>query len=329
MRLIQYLDEQGARRVAADLGEGFRVVRDASTSYDLAQQAMRAGQGLKARVLAHGLGEAIDYDAIVRQRRLLLPFEHPDKHRTTIAITGLTHLGSATSRDAMHKTLAAGSLTDTMAMFKLGLEGGKPAGAEPGVQSEWAYKGNGLWAVAPGQAFDMPAYGDDVGDEAEVVGIYMIGEDGEVWRIGFALGTELTDHVMERKNYLYLAHSKLRQCSYGPELLVDDLPAHIAGRTSVRRAGQVLWEAEFLTGEDNMTHSIANLEYHHFKYAGFREPGDVHVYFYGASEFSFASGHRLQAGDELVVEAAPFGRALVNTLDAPAAEAAPAVKPLY
>ena len=35
----------------------------------------------------------------------------------------------------------------------------------------------------------------------------------------------------------------------------------------------VLWEKPVLSGEDNMSHTIANLEYHHFKYALFRQPG--------------------------------------------------------
>ena len=32
-------------------------------------------------------------------------------------------------------------------------------------------------------------------------------------RIGFSLGNEFSDHETEQINYLYLAHSKLRNCS--------------------------------------------------------------------------------------------------------------------
>ena len=39
-----------------------------------------------------------------------------------------------------------------------------------------------------------------------------------------------------------------------------------------------------------MSHTIANLEAHHFKYAPFRRPGDVHVHFFGADAFSFGAG---------------------------------------
>ena len=50
--------------------------------------------------------------------------------------TGLTHLGSAATRDAMHAKANAAeeTLTDSMRMFRMGLEGGKPAtlpGAQP------------------------------------------------------------------------------------------------------------------------------------------------------------------------------------------------------
>ncbi len=57
---------------------------------------------------------------------------------------------------------------------------------------------------------------------------------------------------MERQNYLYLAHSKLRECSMGPELLVGDIPSKISGRVRVLREGKELWAGTFLTGEDNM-----------------------------------------------------------------------------
>ena len=55
----------------------------------------------------------------------------------------------------------------------------------------------------------------------------MISDDGVPFRVGYALGNEFSDHIMERQNYLYLAHSKLRNCSFGPELLIGDLPGNV------------------------------------------------------------------------------------------------------
>jgi hypothetical protein len=240
--------------------------------------------------------------------------DHPEPSRCTIGVTGLTHWGSAKSRDAMHAKLQASELSDSMKMFKLGVEQGKPAPGTVGVQSEWVWKGDGTWIVRPEQALDFPAFAHDAGDEAEVVGLYVIGDNGEVLRVGFALGNEYSDHVMEQQNYLYLCHSKLRQCSIGPELLIGDLPAHVQGTVRIQRGSHTVWSSEFLSGEDNMVHTVANLEQHHFKYPQFRRPGDVHVYFLGASVLSFADGVRLEPGDVMEISAPAFGRPLRNAV---------------
>ena len=158
-------------------------------------------------------------------------------------------------------------------MFKMGLEGGKPAKGKAGVQPEWFYKGDGRWLIGPGDTLERPAYALDGGEEPEVAGIYMIDDKGKPWRLGYALGNEYSDHVMERQNYLYLAHSKLRQSAIGPELRLGPLPAHVDGMSRIYRKGEMIWEKPFLTGEANMSHTLANLEFHHFKYEPFRQPG--------------------------------------------------------
>ena len=139
-------------------------------------------------------------------------------------------------------------------------------------------------------------------------------------RLGFALGNEFSDHVTERQNYLYLAHSKLRPSSFGPELLVGDLPADVRGASRIRRGKEIVWEKPFVSGEHNMSHSIANLEAHHFKYALFRQPGDVHVHFFGTATLSFADGFRAEKGDVFEIEAEPFGLPLRNRLTMAKAE---------
>ncbi|MCY1540182.1 hypothetical protein D9M68_758060 [compost metagenome] len=140
----------------------------------------------------------------------------------------------------------------------------------------------------------------------------MIDQNGQPRRLGFALANEFSDHVTERVNYLYLAHSKLRACAFGPELLVGDLPTHIEGKSRIWRDGKLLWEKPFLSGEDNMSHAIANLEYHHFKYELFRKPGDVHVHMFGTATLSFADGIKTQPDDVFEIEASPFGVPLRN-----------------
>src|SRR5690606_26404675 len=109
------------------------------------------------------------------------PVDHPDPAHLLVTGTGLTHLGSAATRDAMHKSAAAepsAPLTDSMKMFAMGLEGGKPAAGETGVQPEWFYKGNGHAVVAPGRPLPSPAFAADAGEEPEIAGIYVVAPDG-------------------------------------------------------------------------------------------------------------------------------------------------------
>ena len=76
-----------------------------------------------------------------------------------------------------------------------------------------------------------------------------------------------------------------------------------------------------------MSHTIANLEHHHFKYDIFRQPGDAHVHFFGTATLSFADGIKTAPGDVFQIEAAPFGLPLTNPLAfAPATAGAVAVQ---
>ncbi|HEX4986373.1 MAG TPA: AraD1 family protein [Burkholderiales bacterium] len=317
MRLVQFTDRSGARRVAAsEDGKTLRILNGVARTYDLALAAAREGASLQA-LAAKKIGkETASYDEVVAEKRLLPPLDHPDAHHCLITGTGLSHLGSAAARDSMHAKLQKdeAELTDSMKMFKWGMEGGKPAKGGIGTAPEWFYKGDGRCVVPPEQPLELPAYALDGGEEVEVVGLYVIGDKGEVLRAGFALGNEYADHVMERQNYLYLAHSKLRQCSFGPELLVGALPESVNGRARLMRDGKEIWAEDWLSGESNMCHAIANLEHHHFKYRDFRHPGDVHVHFFGAATGSFTKKIQTKVGDVFEIEAAAFGRPLRNPL---------------
>jgi hypothetical protein len=318
MRLVQFLDSARAHTVGvvSDDGRSLRVVGGTHRVYDLAREAIHR-KGSIADVAKEWLTrESVSYDEVIAQGRLLPPLDHADSARCLITGTGLSHLGSAAARDAMHVKLKQeeAQLTDSMKMFKWGVEGGKPKSGEIGVQPEWFYKGDGRCVVAPGQPLELPAFALDGGEEVEVVGLYVIGDAGDVYRVGFALGNEYADHVMERQNYLYLAHSKLRQCSYGPELLLGSLPVSVSGTARLLRDGKEVWSDTWLSGEDNMAHSLANLEQHHFKYHDFRRPGDVHVHFFGAATGSFTKNVKTQLGDVFEISAPAFGRPLRNAM---------------
>lgn len=317
MHLIQFFDDKGARAVGATRNGETRRVNGVASVYELALAALNSADGLGREVDRHGLGEGVDKAALLAEGRLLAPIDHPDAAHLHVTGTGLTHLGSAATRDAMHKSndeKPAAELTDSMKMFRMGLENGKPAAGERGVQPEWFYKGNGHIVANPGHPIPSPAFALDAGEEPEIAGIYVIDSHGNPRRLGFALANEFSDHVTERINYLYLAHSKLRACSFGPELRVGDLPPHIEGMSRILRDGQLLWEKPFLSGEDNMSHTIANLEYHHFKYELFRQPGDVHVHMFGTATLSFADGIATRADDIFEIEESQFGLKLRNPI---------------
>ncbi|HUH41144.1 MAG TPA: AraD1 family protein, partial [Castellaniella sp.] len=286
------------------------------TTHALAMSAIRAGRTLAQEISQRKTIVAQEtYAVLLSEMRVLVPLDHEDPARCLISGTGLTHLGSASTRDKMHTHQSdVETMTDTMRMFRWGIEGGRPAPGSAGVQPEWFYKGDGSILVSPGHPIPSPEFAEDAGEEPEIVGMYVIGDDGKPYRLGFAIGNEFSDHVMERRNYLYLAHSKLRYCSFGPELRVGVMPDHIEGVSRILRDGQTVWEKPFLSGESNMSHTLENLEYHHFKYAQFLRPGMVHLHFFGTATLSFADGVRTQPGDVFEIHAPDFGAQLRNPI---------------
>lgn len=315
LKIIQFLDKEDNIRVGKVDAERIQVLDNFTSTFELVLKSFESEISLPRLIEKSCKEEWMDYNSLIEDKRLLLPLHHPDPYHTWITGTGLTHLGSAASRDAMHQKLAntgTESMTDSMRMFQMGLENGKMVDERPAAQPEWFYKGNGLSAVPTGHALKSPSFAMDGGEEPEIVGIYVNDQKGKPFRVGFALGNEFSDHKMEKVNYLYLAHSKLRPCSYGPELLIGDLPEDIKGKCRIIRNGNAIWTKDFLTGEKNMSHNLANLEYHHFKYPLFRQPADVHVHYFGTSVLSFADGIEVQEGDSFEIEVEEFGKPLVN-----------------
>lgn len=321
MRLMQHRSPDGRRQVIVADEAGAHVLSGTTDIRSLAWQAIEAGRSLAEVVAACGRGGAVDPAAELAAGRLAAPIAHPDPAHCHLTGTGLTHLGSAEGRDAMHEAASqAEHQTDSMRIFLEGLEGGKPLPREIGSQPEWFYKGNGSHLVGPGAPLPMPAFAQDGGEEPELAGIYLIGPDGTPWRLGICLANEFSDHVTERHNYLWLAHSKLRRATLGAELLIGAPPVDVRGTSRIVRGDEVVWEKPFLSGEANMSHAIANLEHHHFKYDLFRQPGDVHVHFFGTATLSFADGVATRLGDMFEIEAAPFTLPLCNRLERAAAE---------
>jgi hypothetical protein len=320
------------RRVALVEEERLRFLAGIASVYELAQAALAAGRTLTALVAERTAGDGVDYEAVYRGEspwRLLPPIDHPaEPTRCLVSGTGLTHLGSARDRQAMHST-AQEELTDSMRMFRWGLEGGRPEPGRIGIAPEWFYKGTGTNLRAHGEPLLVPSYAEDGGEEAEVAGVYLVGAEGRPRRLGMAVGNEFSDHRFERKNYLNLAGSKLRTCALGPELVMDPVFDSVPGRVALERAGRELWSKEIRTGEREMCHSLQNIEHHHFKFEAHRRPGDLHVHFFGASTLSFGDGVELADGDVMEIRFEGFGRPLRNPVSVSrAADSLVTVQPL-
>jgi hypothetical protein len=319
MHLAQLHHPRHGRRVALVEGDALWPVEGFPTAYELTRAALAARVPLMGFAAGQKRGEPLPYGDIHAGRSewsLLAPFDHPaEPARCHVTGTGLTHINSAKQRDAMHVKAGEAStpITDSMKIFQWGIDGGKPADAtRPGVQPEWFYKGNGHILRAHGQPLDVPDFADDGGEEAEIAGVYLIDTEGNPRRVGMCAGNEFSDHQMERKNYLYLAPSKLRTASLGPELWIDFEFSDVKGHARVERGAQTLWERDLASGEANMSHTLANLEHHHFKYPQHRVPGDVHIHFWGADAFSFGGGVTLRDGDVMSVQWKGYGKPLRN-----------------
>lgn len=281
--------------------------------YELAIESIESGAGIARLIDA---GQRIAYDAVYEGRsewKLLPAFDHPgEPARCLVSGTGLTHRKSAENRQAMHAETAV--VTDSMRMYQWGVEGGTPPPGQIGTAPEWFYKGTGCILRAHNEPLDVPPYAEDGGEEPELAGAYIITRDGRPVRIGILQGNEFSDHKTERRNYLYLAPSKLRTCSIGPEIVLDADFSAATGSVSIERGGATIWQKSLASGEANMCHSLANIEHHHFKFDEHRRPGDAHVHFFGADAFSFGEGVELQHGDVMQVAFEGFGRPLRNPL---------------
>ena len=283
MRLVQLQHVKGRRRIAF-VSEPYLIFLETySSMYELARSVLSSEVSFERLVTDSISDEKILYDEAYYARsewRLLPSFDHPyDVQHCILSGTGLTHKASAENRQAMHKEGKGEPLTDSMKMYQMGIDGGKPPKGNIGVQPEWFYKGNGSLLRGHGEFLEVPAFGHDGGEEAEIAGVYIIDEKGKPWRIGFTVANEFSDHVMERKNYLYLAPSKIRTCSIGPELVVRSDFRSIQGRVSLSREGIEYWTNDIYSGADYMVHSLENLEYHHFKYDNHRISGQAHIHF--------------------------------------------------
>ena len=328
MKLIQFeLPEKGRRVGLINENEIFDLtsINTAWTYiYYLFLEARRNGKTIAAHLEDFSLSnaETLSYDRLLTSHSgdpdgwILPVLDHPSVGRCLISGTGLTHLGSMEQRAQMHTDVAEKTeeqKTDSQKIFEMGLQGGKPSPGRRGVQPEWFYKGNGSILRGHNDFLDIPDFTDDGGEEPEIVGCYIIDDDGIPCRIGFTIGNEWADHRMERVNYLWLAPSKMRNCAVGPELVTDEKFQNIQGHCRITRGDEeIYYSGQLLTGENHMSHSLSNLEDHHFKYPHFRVPGDVHLHFFGTMKLSFPNRPSFQSEDKIEINFSSMGAPLIN-----------------
>jgi hypothetical protein len=315
MRLVQIENPSYGRRVALVDDSTLRLLGTHRSIYAFAVAAIETGRRLPELILSDVSDVAFDYDEVYALKSdwsFLPSFDHPyEPARCLVSGTGLTHLASAANRDAMH---AAATITDSMRMYQLGVDRGRPAHGEVGAAPEWFYKGTGRILRGHGAALTVDGFAEDGGEEPELAAVYVIDPDGSPRRVGMTPANEFSDHQIEKQNYLYLAHSKLRTCAIGPELILDADFSLVNGSVTIERSGALLWTKEISTGDQRMCHSLANIEHHHFKYEPHRRPGDAHVHFLGAGAFSFGEGVKLEHSDEMVISWSGYGRPLRNRI---------------
>src|SRR5437762_1604687 len=128
LRLVQLIHETDGRRVAVVEEPWLRPLAKWRSTYDLAQDAIRAGSKIADVVAADTFLAPLEYDAVYAGRspwKLLPPIDHPQEPgRCLVTGTGLTHKASAENRNAMHvdtgqpaaASTASEKLTDSMKM---------------------------------------------------------------------------------------------------------------------------------------------------------------------------------------------------------------------
>jgi len=293
------------------------VIPEAKSVYELFFTALSQNLTIKGFLKKHqsklNFANNYVYKQLLRSGHMLPSFNHPDPMRCFVTGTGLTHLGSTQARDEMHKK-DKGIKTDSQKMFDMGVEGGKPPKGQIGVQPEWFYKGNGTILRSHGQFLTIPYFTEDGGEEPEISVCYITTPNREIHRIGYTICNEWSDHPMEKVNYLWLAPSKLRQCAIGPELLLMEHFDNHTGYCKITRDNSEIYNSgELLTGENHMSHSLENMEYHHFKHEIFNSPLISCVHTLGTSKISFSSKRSpLQDNDLIEIGFEGFGEPLVN-----------------
>jgi hypothetical protein len=244
--LISQIIDGDTLLVAVRFGGRARILNARRSVYSLALEAARSGVKLAELVEQIGLGRAVDLEAASRDGRLSLPISHPDPAHLHLTGTALPPVSA--KRDT--------------------------AGPPP----DWIYKGNGSIAVAPGAPLIASQMTGGVAEAPALASIYVVGDDGLPFRVGFSVANMVAERAGATEWTGLNLHPRPRSISFGPEILVGDLPSEVAGTARAQLASATLYERTFTAGEARLPAALDDLERHHFSYELFRRPGDVHIH---------------------------------------------------
>jgi len=278
MKLYQYLIDDARAVVAEDEGERF-VVAGVATTLELLARA-----GVSAETL-------VDVVRLATKRPVpeagvegpLIPLEPPE-----VWGFGVTYKTSATDRgdDA-------------------GKGGDIYARVHAGPRPETFFKATASRCVGPGG--EIGIRGDSALTAAEPELAYVVGVGNAV--VAYTLGNDVSAWDIERENPLYLPQSKIYTacCALGPCLVTADAlePADVEITMTIKRGGEVVFAGRASTSL--IRHPIEYLHEYLTRHNPL-PPGSVALTGTGVMT---PAGFALAGGDEVIIEAEPFGR-LVN-----------------
>ena len=279
MKFYQYLVGGARAVVAEDRGERF-VLAGVATTLELIARVGASAETLvnvARRAKKRPVPEA-DVEGP------LIPVEPPE-----VWGFGVTYKTSATARG--EDTGAGGDIY---------------ARAHVGPRPETFFKATAARCVGPGE--EIGIRGDSELTAAEPELAYVVGVGNAV--VAYTLGNDVSSWDLERENPLYLPQSKIYSacCALGPCLVTagELEPANVEITMTIKRGGEVVFEGSASTSQ--LRHPI---EYLHEYLTRYNPLPPASVALTGTGVMTPA-GFALQEGDEVIIEAEPFGR-LVNT----------------
>jgi 2-dehydro-3-deoxy-D-arabinonate dehydratase len=279
VNLYQYIVGGARAVVAEDEGERF-VLAGVATTLELLARAGASAETL-VNVARRAKKRPLPAEDVEGP---LIPVEPPE-----VWGFGVTYETSATERGE-----------------DAGAGGDIYARAHVGPRPETFFKATAARCVGPGE--EIGIRGDSALTAAEPELAYVVGVGNAV--VAYTLGNDVSAWDLERENPLYLPQSKIYTacCALGPCLVTADVlePAAVEIKMTVSRGGEVVFE-----GGANTSQIRFSLAYLHEYLTRYNPLPPASVALTGTGIMTPA-GFALQEGDEVIIEAEPFGR-LVNT----------------